>query len=149
VTAEAPKLFESRMRTCVPPVVMLAFNRTVRSATVTPVAPTVLLAPQVVIQLELPAAARRKPKVSAVIESTSTTRIANQNRFKKSPQRAVHGRSSEIVPWHGRESPTASEELNCRRHRYELFYFRSQQIEVAHIPRVKMFRSGFERARRD
>ena len=52
-TGAPPNAFDSRMRTCVPPVVMLALSRTVRSATVTPGAASVLLAPQVVIQLEL------------------------------------------------------------------------------------------------
>ena len=52
-TGAPPNAFESRMRTCVPPVVMLAFSRTVRSATVTPGAASVLLAPQVVIQFEV------------------------------------------------------------------------------------------------
>ena len=39
--------------------------------------------------------------------------------------------------------------LNRRRHRYQLFYRRAQQIEVAHIPRIEVIRACLECARRD
>ena len=76
VTAEAPKLLESRTRICGPPVVMLALNRTERSATVTPAAASVELAPQAVIHLEVAADAPCRQGVAAAVNTSANGRAS-------------------------------------------------------------------------